>query len=302
MSTLRLLEVDDLDPRRPDDDPRSRRGVKARGRVGAATTGPSRSGAAVREAVGADEGVDGDGGRDVGRSPGLHPRGGGGDRTARIGGGRGPHPRGLLRHLRGACLRPRDARGLTARVVGPGREPAVGPGAPHAGAGRPADPARGARPPRRPAARVRRRREQRRDVARVRRRAVGSRAGRLEPTGLRARGRRRRRGRNLGGTIELVADPHEAVRDADAVYTDVWTSMGQEDEAEVRREAFAGYQVDRVLMEAAGPVPGCCTACRRTAAKRSPRRSSTGPSVVWQQAENRMHATRALLATLVEEA
>ena len=60
------------------------------------------------------------------------------------------------------------------------------------------------------------------------------------------------RARNLGGTIELVADPYEAVQGADAVYTDVWTSMGQEEEAAIRRAAFAGLQVDDALMEAAG--------------------------------------------------
>jgi len=56
------------------------------------------------------------------------------------------------------------------------------------------------------------------------------------------------RARNLGGTVELVSEPQEAVRGADAVYTDVWTSMGQEDETAARRAAFAGYQVDRELM------------------------------------------------------
>ena len=48
------------------------------------------------------------------------------------------------------------------------------------------------------------------------------------------------RARNLGGIIDLVGDPYEAVKGADAVYTDVWTSMGDEHEAGVRREAFAG--------------------------------------------------------------
>jgi ornithine carbamoyltransferase len=110
------------------------------------------------------------------------------------------------------------------------------------------------------------------------------------------------RARNLGGTIELVTDPHESVRDADAVYTDVWTSMGQEDESDARREAFAGYQVDRELMDAAGPrarLLHCLPAHRGEEVTAD---VLDGPqSVVWQQAENRMHATRALLATLVDE-
>jgi ornithine carbamoyltransferase len=111
------------------------------------------------------------------------------------------------------------------------------------------------------------------------------------------------RARNLGGTIELVSDPHEAVRDADAVYTDVWTSMGQEEESEVRREAFAGYQVDRALMESAGPRARLLHCLPAHRGEEVTAEVLDGPqSVVWQQAGNRMHATRALLATLVEEA
>ena len=78
------------------------------------------------------------------------------------------------------------------------------------------------------------------------------------------------RARNLGGAIELIADPHEAVKGADAVYTDVWTSMGQEDEAEQRRAAFAGYQVDARSWRPPGPRRCSCTACPPTGAKRSP--------------------------------
>src|SRR5205085_12079263 len=60
------------------------------------------------------------------------------------------------------------------------------------------------------------------------------------------------RARNLGAVIEMVPDPNEAVVGADVVYTDVWTSMGQEAEREARLAAFAGYTVDDALMATAG--------------------------------------------------
>ncbi|MEX2254512.1 MAG: ornithine carbamoyltransferase [Acidimicrobiia bacterium] len=111
------------------------------------------------------------------------------------------------------------------------------------------------------------------------------------------------RARNLGGAIELVADPQEAVRGADAIYTDVWTSMGQEDESELRREAFVGYQVDAALMDAAGPQVRLLHCLPAHRGEEVAAEVIDGPqSVVWQQAANRMHATRALLAALVEEA
>jgi ornithine carbamoyltransferase len=107
------------------------------------------------------------------------------------------------------------------------------------------------------------------------------------------------RARNLGGTIEQMADPHEAVRGADAVYTDVWTSMGQEEEAQQRRVAFAGYCVDADLMATAGAQARflhCLPAHRGEEVSAD---VLDGPqSVVWRQAENRMHAIRALLAML----
>jgi ornithine carbamoyltransferase len=107
--------------------------------------------------------------------------------------------------------------------------------------------------------------------------------------------------RNLGATVELVTDPYEAVDGADAVYTDVWTSMGDEPEAETRLVAFAGHQVDAALMAAAEPGAlflHCLPAHRgeEVAAE-----VIDGPaSVVWAQAANRMDAARALLAELVE--
>ncbi len=110
------------------------------------------------------------------------------------------------------------------------------------------------------------------------------------------------RARNLGGTVELVADPQEAVRGADAVYADVWTSMGQEEEAEARRAAFAGFEVDEPLMSLAGSQARFLHCLPAHRGEEVAAEVIDGPqSVVWQQAENRMHATRALLATLLEE-
>jgi ornithine carbamoyltransferase len=110
------------------------------------------------------------------------------------------------------------------------------------------------------------------------------------------------RARNLGGLIDLVGDPYEAVKGADAVYTDVWTSMGDEHEAGVRREAFAGWQVDAALMEVAGP-DACFLHC--LPAHRGEEVTDEvleGPaSRVWQQAANREHAARALLQLVIEE-
>ncbi|HMF04590.1 MAG TPA: ornithine carbamoyltransferase [Acidimicrobiia bacterium] len=108
------------------------------------------------------------------------------------------------------------------------------------------------------------------------------------------------RARNLGGAIDVVVDPYEAVKGADAVYTDVWTSMGQEDEAATRLAAFRGYQVDADLMTAAGDQAvflHCLPAHRGEEVSAD---VIDGPaSLVWEQAANRMDAVRALFAELV---
>jgi ornithine carbamoyltransferase len=100
----------------------------------------------------------------------------------------------------------------------------------------------------------------------------------------------------------LTDDPAEAVSGADVVYTDVWTSMGAEEEASARRVAFAAYRVDAGLMAAAGPQARflhCLPAHRGEEVSAD---VIDGPaSLVWQQAANRMHATRAVLALLVGE-
>ena len=103
-----------------------------------------------------------------------------------------------------------------------------------------------------------------------------------------------------GARIECLEDPRAAVRDVDAVYTDVWTSMGQEAEAEQRRRAFAGYQVNEELMALAGedaivmhPLPA------HRGEEIAGAVLESAQSVVFEQAENRMHVQKALLADML---
>jgi len=110
------------------------------------------------------------------------------------------------------------------------------------------------------------------------------------------------RARNLGGAIDLVTDPHEAVKGADALYTDVWTSMGDEDEAEVRREAFAAWQIDAALLADAGPDARFLHCLPAHRGEEVTAEVIDGPaSLVWHQAANRMHTKRALFAWLATE-
>lgn len=102
-----------------------------------------------------------------------------------------------------------------------------------------------------------------------------------------------------GGSVTAIGNPDEAVDGADVVYTDTWTSMGQELEATQRLEAFAGYQVDVDLVGKASP-DACVMHC--LPAHRGEEITDDvldGPrSIVLDQAENRLHAQQALLAWL----
>jgi len=102
--------------------------------------------------------------------------------------------------------------------------------------------------------------------------------------------------------VELVADPREAVRDADLVVTDVWASMGQEAEQQQRASAFADYQVSEELMARARPdalFMHCLPAHRGEEVAAA---VIDGPqSVVWDEAENRLHAQKALLELLLAD-
>ncbi len=157
----------------------------------------------------------------------------------------------------------------------------------------------------RPDDRVRRRRQQRRGLARPRRprcsactctsrarRATACRTAVVRQAAAVAR---------HGARLRLFTDPAEAVAGADAIYTDTWTSMGQEAEAAIRAPRVRALPGERCADGGRQrPARSSCTACRRTAARRSPPSvfESTA-SVVFDQAENRLHAQKALLLMLL---
>lgn len=99
-----------------------------------------------------------------------------------------------------------------------------------------------------------------------------------------------------GARVAVVREPREAVEGAHVVSTDVWASMGQEDEAEARRRAFDGYIVDDALLSGMAPDPivlHCLPAHRGEEISAS---VIEGPhSAVWRQAENRLHVQKAIL-------
>ncbi len=102
-----------------------------------------------------------------------------------------------------------------------------------------------------------------------------------------------------GGRLVVGNDPREAVAGAAIVYTDAWTSMGQEAEAEERRDAFAGYQVNASLLAAAPDalVMHCLPAHRGEEITSD---VMDGPrSIIFEQSENRLHAQKALLVELI---
>jgi ornithine carbamoyltransferase len=110
----------------------------------------------------------------------------------------------------------------------------------------------------------------------------------------------KRTARETRGKIELCSSPEEAVADAQAIYTDVWTSMGQEEEVAAREAAFAAYQVNEALFAEAAPdavFMHCLPAHRGSEVSKevidSPR------SIVFDQAGNRLHMQKAILLTLL---
>jgi ornithine carbamoyltransferase len=105
-----------------------------------------------------------------------------------------------------------------------------------------------------------------------------------------------------GASLELGADPIAAVTDADVVYTDVWTSMGQEQEYERRRRSFQGYQVNAELLRHAKPDAIVMHDLPAHRGEEITDDVMDGPqSVVFDQAENRLHAQKAILWWLLKE-
>jgi ornithine carbamoyltransferase len=106
--------------------------------------------------------------------------------------------------------------------------------------------------------------------------------------------------RKSGGTVELVEDPQTAAKDADVLYTDVWTSMGQESEVAERGRIFPPYQINSSLIAQAKKK---CIVMHCLPAHRGGEITDDvmdGPhSVVFDQAENRMHAQKAIVALLM---
>jgi ornithine carbamoyltransferase len=110
----------------------------------------------------------------------------------------------------------------------------------------------------------------------------------------------RTRAEETGGSVMVTTDPEEALAGADVVATDTWVSMGQEEEKAARQELFRGYAVDAAAMKLADPgavVLHCLPAYRGYEIAAD---VIDGPqSVVWDEAENRLHAQKALMAWLL---
>jgi ornithine carbamoyltransferase len=113
----------------------------------------------------------------------------------------------------------------------------------------------------------------------------------------------RDKAKQSGARLQVTHDPTAAARGADVLYTDVWTSMGQEAEQAKRLRDFQGFQVDRRLVEAAGPdvlVMHCLPAHR---GEEITGEVIDGPrSIVFDQAENRLHMQKAILVKLLASA
>ena len=110
----------------------------------------------------------------------------------------------------------------------------------------------------------------------------------------------RRAAVQMGGTIALTRDAKEAAREADVLYTDVWTSMGQEEEADRRRADLADYAITDELLALAHPECIVLHCLPAHYGEEITEEVLYGPqSAVWDQAENKLHASKALMALII---
>jgi len=106
----------------------------------------------------------------------------------------------------------------------------------------------------------------------------------------------------MGGSVKITHQPQEAVQGADVIYTDTWTSMGQEKESKARKKAFSGVQINKQLLKLSGKHPlimHCLPAHRGEEITGDVLDSKN--SIVFDQAENRMHVQKAILITLLSK-
>ena len=111
-----------------------------------------------------------------------------------------------------------------------------------------------------------------------------------------------KKARELGGKVTLVREPEKAVKDAEVIVTDTWISMGDEGEHDERMKLFGDYTVDADLMKLASPdarVLHCLPAHRGE--EITDEVMEGGQSLVWDEAENRLHAQKALLIRLLKK-
>jgi ornithine carbamoyltransferase len=110
------------------------------------------------------------------------------------------------------------------------------------------------------------------------------------------------RAKEEGAQVEIARDPSEAVKDAQVVYTDVWVSMGQDKERQEKLQALAPYRITKDLMSKAHPEATFMHCLPAHRGEEVMDEVIDGPqSVVWDQAENRLHLQKALLLMLLEQ-
>ena len=108
--------------------------------------------------------------------------------------------------------------------------------------------------------------------------------------------------RSSGGSVTLTADPIEAVREAHVLYTDTWTSMGQEEEAAARRQVFPAYQINDALLARGAAIEGVMHCLPAHRGEEITDAVADGErSWLWDQAENRLHGQKAILVHLLKE-